>query len=109
MVRSTKADKARRLNAAHRLLERNAELSEAAQRLSRDFGLSRRQAYRYLEQAAELSHPVPVEEASIPITLKLPPSTVRLLRSHASKSGATLGEIVTRALSAFLGALRRHG
>ena len=57
MVRSTKADKARQLNAAHRLLERNTELSEAAQSLSREFGLSRRQAYRYLEQAAELGQP----------------------------------------------------
>jgi predicted DNA-binding transcriptional regulator YafY len=109
MIRSTKADKARRLNAAHRLLGRNMTLSEAAQSLTREFGLSRRQAYRYLDQAAELGQPVPVEQASIPVTLKLPPSTVRLLRSYASKSGLTLGEIVTRALRAFLSALRRHG
>jgi len=109
MARSTKADKARLLNAAHRLLEHNTELSEAAQTLSREFDLSLRQAYRYLEQAAELGHPVPVEEASIPITLKLPPSTVRLLRSHAASTGLTLGEIVTRALGAFLSALHRHG
>lgn len=109
MVRSTKADKARQLNAAHRLLQRNTQLSEAAQSLSREFGLSRRQAYRYLKQAAELGHPVPVEEASIPITLKLPPSTVRVLRSYAARSGLTLGEIVARALRAFLSALRRHG
>lgn len=109
MIRSTKADKARRLNAAHHLLGRNTDLSEAAQSLSREFGLSRRQAYRYLAQAAALSRPVPVEEAAIPVTLKLPPSTVRLLRSYASKTGLTLGEIVTRALRAFLGALRRHG
>jgi predicted DNA-binding transcriptional regulator YafY len=109
MARSTKADKARLLNAAHRLREQNTELSEAAQTLSREFDLSLRQAYRYLEQAAELGHPVPVEEASIPITLKLPPSTVRLMRSYAASSGLTLGEIVTRALGAFLSALRRHG
>jgi predicted DNA-binding transcriptional regulator YafY len=108
MSRSTKADKARLLNAAHRLLERSTELSEAAQSLSREFDLSRRQAYRYLEQAAKLGHPVPVEEASISITLKLPPRTVRVLRAYAP-SGLTLGEIVTRALVAFLSALRRHG
>jgi predicted DNA-binding transcriptional regulator YafY len=109
MARSTKADKARLLNAAHRLLESNMELSEAAQTLSREFDLSLRQAYRYLEQASELGHPVPIEEASIPITLKLPPSTVRLLHSYAARSGLTLGEIVTRALRAFLSALREHG
>jgi len=109
MARSTKADKARHLNAAHRLLERNTELSEAAQSLSREFGLSRRQAYRYLEQAAELGQPVPVEAASIPITLKLPPTTARLLRAYSARSGLTLGEIVTQALRAFLSALRGHG
>jgi len=54
MARSTKADKARQLNAAHQLLERNTGLSEAAQKLSREFDLSLRQAYRYLQQAARL-------------------------------------------------------
>ena len=109
MARSTKADKARVLNAAYVLLERDVQLSAAAQSLSREFDLSRRQAYRYLAQAANLAQPVPVEEASIPITLKLPPRTVRVLRSYAARSGLTLGEIVTRALGAFLNALRRHG
>jgi predicted DNA-binding transcriptional regulator YafY len=84
-------------------------LSEAAQTLAREFDLSLRQAYRYLEQASQLGHPVPVEEASIPITLKLPPSTVRLLRAYAASSGLTLGEAVTRALRAFLNALRENG
>jgi len=109
MTRSTQADKARQLNAALRLLERHTELSEAAQRLSREFGLSRRQAYRYLEQAAQLGHPVEVLETTVPMTLKLPPSTVRLLRAYAARSGLTLGEIVTRALQAFLRTLPRHG
>ena len=109
MARSTKANKERLLNAAHGLLARGTELPAAAQSLSRKFDLSRRQAYRYLAQATELGHRVPVEEASIPITLKLPPRTVRGLRSHAARSGLTLGEIVTHALEAFLNALRKHG
>jgi hypothetical protein len=109
MPRSTKADKARQLNAAHRLLERKVALPEAAQNLSRKFGLSLRQAYRYLEEAARLDRPVEVTEATVPITLKLPPTTIRLLRSYANSSGLTLGTIVTRALEVFLGALGRHG
>lgn len=109
MPRSTKADKARQLNAAHKLLERNAELSEAAQSLSREFDLSLRQAYRYLEEATQLDQPVEITEATVPITLKLPPATTRRLRAHASKSGLTIGTIVTRALDAFLGAPKRHG
>jgi hypothetical protein len=109
MARSTKADKARQLNAAHQLLERDMELSEAAQTLSREFDLSLRQAYRYLEEAAQLDQPVEITEATVPITLKLPPATVRLLRAYAKGSGLTIGTVVTRALHAFLGAQKRHG
>jgi len=109
MSRSTKADKARQLNAAHKLLERNTELPEAAQRLSREFDLSLRQAYRYLEEAVQLDRPVEIAEATVPITLKLPPTTARRLRMHARRSGLTIGTIVTRALDAFLGAPQRHG
>jgi hypothetical protein len=109
MPRSTKADKARQLNLAHRLLKRNLALPEAAQRLARQLGLSLRQAYRYLEEAAKLDEPVEVTEATVPVTLKLPPSTVRALRAYARSSGLTIGVIVARALDTLLGALRRHG
>jgi enoyl-CoA hydratase/carnithine racemase len=109
MARSTKADKARQLNAAHQLLERDMELSEAAQNLAREFNLSLRQAYRYLEEAAHLKQPVEIAEATVPITLKLPPTAVRLLRAYAKSNGLTIGTIVTRALDAFLGAAKRHG
>ena len=67
MPRSTKADKARQLNAAQRLLKRNVPLREGAQRLSREFGLSLRQAYRYLEEAAQFDEPVAITEATIPL------------------------------------------
>jgi hypothetical protein len=109
MPRSTKADKARQLNAALCLLKRNVPLREAAQSLSREFGLSSRQAYRYLEEAAQLDEPVAITEATVPITLKLPPTTVQGLRAYARSSGQSIGVIVARALDAFLGALRRHG
>lgn len=108
MSRSTKAEKARLLNAAHRQLACGERLSGAAQELSRAFGLSRRQAYRYLEQAARLGGPVPVEEASIPVTIKIPPSAVHQLRSYAARTGLTQGEIVARALREFLRRQRGH-
>ena len=109
MARSTKADKARQLNAAYALLQRNVALPEAMQRLSREFTLSERQAYRYLEEASHLDQPVEVSEAAVPITLKLSVGTARLLRAYARSSGLTIGAIVARALAAFLGTQRRHG
>src|SRR6266849_11215263 len=109
MTRSTKADKARQLNAAHVLLQRHVALPEAVQRLSREFDLSERQAYRYLEEASQLDTPVEVPEPTVPITLKLPPSAVQRLRKCARSSGLTMGAIVTGAVNAFLGALKKHG
>jgi predicted DNA-binding transcriptional regulator YafY len=99
--------KVRLLNAAYGLLAQRTELAEAARRLADEFALSPRQAYRYLEQAATLSEPVPVVEPTVTITFKLPVSIVRALRAAARRSGLTLGQIVTQALAAFLSAFRR--
>jgi hypothetical protein len=109
MARSTKAEKARQLNAARGLLQRRVARPEAVRRLSREFDLSERQANRYLEEASHLDRPVEVAEATVPITLKLPPRTVKLLRKYARSSGLTIGAIVTGALNAFLGVVKRHG
>jgi hypothetical protein len=109
MARSTKTEKARQLNAALGLLQRHISLPEAVQRLSRRFHLSERQAYRYLEEASELDRPIEVTEATVPITLKIPPSTVERLRKYARSSGLTIGAIVTAALNALLRTLRKDG
>ena len=109
MARSTKADKARQLNAAYNMLRSKVGFPEAMQRLSREFGLSERQAYRYLEEASQLERPVEVIEATVPITLKVPERTAHLLRAYSKSTGLTIGAIVTRALTMFLDAQRRHG
>jgi len=110
MARSTKIEKAQHLNAARALLQRHhLALSEAVRRLSHEFGLSERQAYRYLEAASHLNGSVKVPEVTVPITLKIPLRTVERLRKYARGSGATMGFIVTGALNAFLHTVRRHG
>ncbi|PYU21395.1 MAG: hypothetical protein DMG70_02065 [Acidobacteria bacterium] len=109
MTRSTKAEKAQQLNAARVLLQRHVALPEAVWRLSREFDLSERQAYRYLKEASQLDRPVEVPETTVPVTLKLPPRTAELLRKYARSSGLTIGAIVSGALNAFLRTLKRHG
>jgi len=109
MARATKAEKAQHLNAAHGLLQRRLSRADAVRQLSREFDLSQRQAYRYLEKASQLDHPVVVPETTIPVTLKLPPRTVELLRKYAKSSGLTIGATVTAALHVFLRTLKRHG
>jgi len=108
MPRATKAHKARLVNAAYRLLGQRIDTAEAARQLADQFALSLRQAYRYLEQAATLSAPVPTVEATVTTTIKLPLTTMHALRTYARRRGLTLGQIVTQALAAFLGAFRRR-
>jgi hypothetical protein len=74
MARSTKAEKAQHLNVARGLLQRYVARAQAVRRLSREFDLSERQAYRYLEKASQLDRPVEIPETTIPVTLKLPPT-----------------------------------
>jgi len=109
MPRSTRTEKAQQLNAARGLLQRQVALPEAVQRLSRQFDLSERQAYRYLQQASQRDRPVEVPEATVPVTLKLPRRTVERLRKYARSSGLTIGAIVTGALNRFLRPRKRHG
>ncbi|MBF6571813.1 MAG: hypothetical protein IVW54_23505 [Candidatus Binataceae bacterium] len=109
MARSTDAQRAERLNAAHSLLARGTGMAEAVLSLSRRFGLSRRQAYRYLQEALAIGHAVPLVAPSVPITLKMPANVVHDVRAYSVISGLTLSEIVTRAITAFLAAVRGHG
>ena len=108
-MRSTNVTKVRLVNAAFRLLERGTDLAEAAERLSREFALSRRQAYRYLEQASRLSEPLPAIEPTIAMTIKVPVSTARALRRLARQRGRTIGEIVTDAITGLVDSRPRHG
>jgi predicted HicB family RNase H-like nuclease len=108
MIRSTRVQKAERLRAARRLLADPIGMAEAAMALSRTFGLSRRQAYRYLE-LARAGTPAPVAENSVTITLKMPESLARRLRVYATKRGITTSEVIRQAITAFLTAKRRHG
>ena len=109
MIRSTRAQKAERLSAARRLLADKLGMAEAAMALSRAFGLSRRQAYRYLE-LARAGAPAPLSvETSVTVTLKMPERLARSLREHASKRGMTTSEVIRRAVAAFLATKRRHG
>lgn len=109
MTRSSQVQKATRLNAAYRLLAQGMSLAEAAATLSRDGAISRRQAYRYLEQARQLKRPVEVVEPTLPITFKIPADVIRVLRAYAAEQGLTMSEVVTRAITGLMRRGRRHG
>ena len=109
MPRSTNTQRAERLNAAFDLLADGYLLADAAAALTQQLGLSRRQAYRYLQQAQRIKRPVSVPEPIIPITIKVPQAVVARLRAYAQASGLTIGEIVARALLRYLTQANRRG
>ena|SRR5438132_440238 len=106
MIRSTRVQKAERLSAARRLLADEIGMAEAAMALSRVFGLSRRQAYRYLELARAGAPAPSAPESAVTITLKMQESLARELRAHATEHGVTTSEVIRQAVSAFLAAKR---
>ena len=109
MVRSTRSQKVERLNAAYRLLAQGNTASEAALRLSQRFGLSQRQAYRYVQDARSMTREAEPAEALTPITIKIPGTLAEALRVHARSSGLSIGEIVARALRRFFSEPSRRG
>jgi predicted DNA-binding transcriptional regulator YafY len=109
MPRSSNTQRAERLNAAFDLIASGVSLNQAAQALGEQFGLSQRQAYRYLQGAQRIRRPVAVPEPIIPITIKIPADVAARLRAYAQATGGSIGDIVARAVSSYLARARRHG
>ena len=108
MAKSPQSQVAQRINTALDLLKRGSSREEALAALVRRYQVSRRQAYRYVEQAQQAKRKLPVPEEKIVFTVKLPVSLVTRLRRLAGSTGKSLSDLVTQALEAFL-RRGRHG
>jgi hypothetical protein len=96
---------AERVNRALGLLRR---LPPAAvlRTLARQYSVSPRQARRYVDAAQEHPAGVPVPEATVVFTVKLPVSLARRLRALARTTGESLSALVTRGLQDWLQRVR---
>lgn len=104
MVRGDRVDGAeyaRRVNAAADLVAAGVSIADAARVLAGRYGVSVRQARRYVEQAMAAGR-VDVPETSVVFTVKLPGSLAGLVRAHARTSETTLSSVVARALAEYL-------
>jgi hypothetical protein len=98
-----------RVNAAAELLAAGVAVAEAVRELAARFGLSERQARRYVERAAAGGGPVAVPEAGVVFTVKVPAGLAGRVRSHAAESGRTISAVVAQALEEFLTRACREG
>ena len=99
---------AQRVNAAADLLADGASPVDAASVLATRFGVSTRQARRYVDQAASTGRRS-VPQTNVVFTVKLPPALVARVRRRAARSGVTISALVAEALTEFLSPQHRRG
>lgn len=97
-----------RVNAAADVIAGGATATDAAVVLAARFGVSIRQARRYVDRAVSAGRRE-VPEASVVFTVKLPVSVAVAVRGRARASGVTISALVTKALTDFLAQARGRG
>jgi hypothetical protein len=101
-VRRAYADEyAERVNRAA-VLVRRLSPADAVRALRADFGLSERQARRYVNAGLERPDGVSVPERTAVFTVRLAPSLIGGLRERAGASGQTLSAVTAEAVHAYL-------
>ncbi|MCP4392692.1 MAG: hypothetical protein GY804_00200 [Alphaproteobacteria bacterium] len=101
-MKSTKAELTQRINAALLLIRKYSSTSEAADMMMKQYSISKRQAYRYVEQASKIGKQVAIPDPKIAFTVKLSQKLVQRLREHAKHTEKKLSTIVTQSLEDFL-------
>jgi hypothetical protein len=99
--RARVAEYAERVNRALGLLGRFPPAA-VLRTLARRYRISPRQARRYVDAAQEHPRGLPVPEATVVFTVKLPVSLARRLRTLARTTGESLSSLVARGLEDWL-------
>lgn len=95
-----------RINTAMALLRKGVAIPRLVRQLVRRYGVSGRQAYRYIVEAQKSRRPLPIPERKIVFTVKLPLSLARRLRELAKLKKESLSDMVTHVLEVFLKRVR---
>ena len=101
-MKSTQAERAQKINAALSLIEKHSTVSAAVDAMTEKYSISKRQAYRYINDASKIGVKIPIPDQKIAFTVKLSQNLIQALRVYAKKSGKSLSEIVTQSLEVFL-------
>ena len=109
MTRASLSERVERINAALALIGEGVPATRAAEQLAYRFGVSHRQAYRYLEEAELAREPLRSPEPKVAFTVKLPIRLVEELRSRSRRPGRSLSDFVADALWRALGRGEERG
>jgi predicted HicB family RNase H-like nuclease len=109
VAKSSEAEQARRVNVTISLLEQRNSVAEVLAEIVAHYGLSRRQAYRYLQQAQQAGSPLPVPERKAVFTVKLPRRLIAQVRRQARQQRCSISSWVEQALRVGLDQPKCHG
>ena len=99
---------AERVNRAA-VLVRRLSPADAVRALQAEFGLSERQARRYVNAGLERPDGVPVPERTAVFTVRLAPSLIGALRERAGSSGQSLSAVTAEAVRVYLAGVGERG
>ena len=109
MTKSSAAEQIQRVNTAVQLLGEKTPSPKVLDLLITRYGVSRRQAFRYVRQAQANAVVLPVPAAKTVFTVKLPSDLAVQIRQRAQRGHQTISAVVAEALTAYLAQGKRHG
>lgn len=109
MAKSSAAEQARRVNATIQLIRQESSASRILAELVARYQLSRRQAYRYMQQAQRADSLLAVPERKSVFTVKLPHTLIGQVRRKARQQHASISDWVEQALRMGLEQSESHG
>jgi len=109
VAKSSAAEQARRVNATIQLIRQETSASRILIELVSRYHVSRRQAYRYFQQAQQANSLLAVPEQKKVFTVKLPQSLIGQVRRQARQQRASISDWVEQALRVGLKQTQSHG
>jgi len=109
MKRSPSTKRAQRVNSALVLIKQHKSLARASELLAEQYAISKRQAYRYVQEAELIGEEIAIPDPKLAFTVKLSQKLIQAVRHYADSTGRNISETVTQALEAFLHKGRRSG
>ena len=91
------------------VLVHDCSSADAVRALQAEFGLSERQARRYVNAGLERPDGVPVPERTAVFTVRLAPSLIGALRDRAGATGQSLSAVTAEAVRVYLAAGGERG
>ena len=109
MAKSSEAEQARRVNATIQLIEQTTSAPKVVAQIVSRYGLSRRQAYRYVRLAQQARTPLAIPQQKSVFTVKLPHSLIAQVRRQARQQRTSISAWVEQASRLGLGQSTSHG